>query len=65
MNCPLRAQQDVCDKTSREGTQLVLAGVQDQPRRVLERGGLVERIGRDNVFAGVDEALARARALAV
>jgi SulP family sulfate permease len=59
----LRALQDVYDKAHREGTQLVLAGVQKQPRRVLERGGLLALIGADNVFYGVNEALERARAL--
>jgi SulP family sulfate permease len=59
----LRALQDVFDKTKREGTKLVLAGVRDQPHDVLERAGLLERIGADNVFRDVNQAIARASAL--
>jgi len=60
----LRALEDVYDKSKRDGTHLVLAGVQQQPRRVIERSGLLEQIGKDNVFARIEEALVRANALA-
>jgi sulfate permease, SulP family len=59
----VRALRDVFDKTAREGTRLVLAGVERQPRQVIERSGLLDLIGRDNVFADVAGALARARVL--
>jgi SulP family sulfate permease len=59
----VRALRDVFDKTKREGTRLVLAGVDRQPRRVIERSGLLEIIGPENVFADVAGALARAREL--
>ena len=59
----LRALEDLLDKTRRDGTTLVLSGVHAQPLVALERSGLLERIGADNVHAHIREALARARSL--
>jgi len=60
----LRALQDLRDKTHRDGTHLVLSGIHAQPLLVLERSGLLDAVGRDNVFEDIDAALERARALA-
>jgi len=59
----LRALEDLFDKTHRDGTALVLSGIHAQPLQVLERSGLLERIGLENVFYDIDAALARAREL--
>ncbi|HTO69459.1 MAG TPA: SulP family inorganic anion transporter [Myxococcota bacterium] len=59
----LRALEDLFDKTNRDGTALVLSGIHAQPLQVLERSGLLERIGLANVFVDVDAALARASEL--
>ncbi len=59
----LRALQDLIAKTERDGTVLVLSGAKGQPRVVLERSGLLDRIGRENVCPEIDAALARARHL--
>ncbi len=59
----LRALEDLLDKTRRDGTTLILSGIHTQPLVVLERAGLLAAIGPDNVFANIDKALARARAL--
>jgi sulfate permease, SulP family len=59
----LRALEDLLDKTRRDGTVLVLSGVHAQPLTALERAGLLERIGPDNVHAHIRGALARARSL--
>jgi sulfate permease, SulP family len=61
----LRALEDLLDKTRRDGTALILSGVHAQPLLVLERSGLLEQIGQDNVFTDIDAALERARALIV
>jgi SulP family sulfate permease len=45
----------------RHGKWLVLCGVQPQPLRVMERSGLLDKLGRENVCPDVDSALARAR----
>jgi SulP family sulfate permease len=59
----LRALEDLLDKTRRDGTVLVLSGVHAQPLTALERAGLLERIGADNVHTNIRAALARARSL--
>ena len=55
----LRALEEVFVRFQRQGTLLVLSGVQDQPRRVLERSGLLERIGSENVLASFPAAVRR------
>lgn len=57
------ALEIVLDKFHRKGTQLLLSGVQPQPMKILYNGGLVDKIGLDNICANVDTALARARQL--
>jgi SulP family sulfate permease len=59
----LRALEDLLDKTRRDGTVLVLSGVHAQPLTALERAGLLERLGADNVHTNIRAALARARSL--
>lgn len=53
----------LCDQSARRGTRIVLSGVHAQPLIALERSGVLERLGEDNVCADIDGALARARAL--
>lgn len=57
----LRALEDVLAQTRREGTMLVLSGVHAQPLVVLERAGVLEAVGEENVVGSIDEALERAR----
>jgi SulP family sulfate permease len=59
----LRALQDLIAKTERESTRLLLSGAKGQPLVVLERSGLLDRIGRENVCPEIDAALARANRL--
>jgi SulP family sulfate permease len=56
----LRALQDLIARTEREGTRLLMSGAKGQPLVVLERSGLLDRIGRENVCPEIDAALARA-----
>ena len=57
----LRALEEVFVRFQRQGTLLVLSGVQEQPMRVLERSGLLGRLGRNNVLGSFPEALRRVR----
>jgi SulP family sulfate permease len=57
----LDALQDVFENAERNGTTLLLSGLQPQPRRALERAGLLPRIGAQNLCANIDHALARAK----
>jgi SulP family sulfate permease len=59
----LRAVEVLLDECRRKGTTLVLSGVHAQPLVVLERSGLLERVGEENVHPDIDAALARAREL--
>lgn len=59
----LRELDLLCDQSARRGTRIVLSGVHAQPLVVLERSGLLERLGEDNVCPDIDAALARARTL--
>ncbi len=52
----LRGFQAECRRT---GVALVLSGVQPQPRTALERSGLLELIGPENVCSHIDLALER------
>ncbi len=60
----LRALEDLLDKTRRDGTTVVLSGVHAQPMSVLERAGLIERIGSENLAGDFEAAVQRAREIA-
>lgn len=49
------------DHLARHKKSLVLCSVQPQPLKVLERFGLLDKLGRENVCSDVDAALARAK----
>jgi SulP family sulfate permease len=59
----LHALEDVCKRSAKSGTHVVLSGVQAAPLATLTRAGLVDAVGRENVTADIDGALDRARAL--
>jgi SulP family sulfate permease len=59
----MQALESVFTRTRRERTTLILSGVHAQPLIVLERAGLLDKIGEDNVHANIDDALNRARTL--
>jgi SulP family sulfate permease len=59
----LQALESVHNKARREGTTLLLSGVHAQPLVVIERAGLLDSIGEENVHANIDEALDRAHDL--
>jgi len=59
----MQALESVFSRTHREQTTLILSGVHAQPLIVLERSGLLDKIGADNVHGNIDDALNRARTL--
>ena len=56
----IHALEELFEKTRRDGTALVLSGVRPLPLRTLQRAGLVQRIGIENVHGNIHTALARA-----
>jgi SulP family sulfate permease len=59
----LHALEDVCIRSHKSGTHLVLSGVQPAPLATLAKAGIIDLVGRDNITGHIDEALARARDL--
>ena len=57
----LHVLEDLIEKTSRDGTVLILSGLQARALRVLRRAGLIDRIGSGNVAPDIDRALERAK----
>lgn len=50
-------------KSTRDGTQLILSGVQPQPVAALTNAGVISAIGEDNVASDITAALERARTI--
>src|SRR5664279_250726 len=59
----LNALEDLYERLHRRGKHIVLSAPHTQPLFVMEKAGFLDRIGRDNVCADVDAALARARVI--
>jgi SulP family sulfate permease len=59
----LHALHEFLDKCRRQGTRLLLGGVHARPLFELQKSGLLDRIGADNVFDSLDAAIHRANEL--
>jgi SulP family sulfate permease len=58
----LHALREVIHRTRREGALVLLSDVHAQPVVALERAGVYDELGEDNVHGNIDDALNRARA---
>ena len=59
----LNALEDLYDRLRRGGRHLVLSAPHTQPLLLMEKAGFLDRVGRENVCANVQDALARSREL--
>ncbi|HTZ20234.1 MAG TPA: sulfate permease [Opitutaceae bacterium] len=59
----LNALEDLSERLHRKGKHLILSGPHTQPLFLMEKAGFLDRIGRDNVCANVNDALDRARVI--
>ena len=59
----LRALTDLQRACARMGGHLLLAGIHAQPLVAMERAGMLDTFGHENVFKSIDAALKRAKAL--
>ena len=59
----MHALDEFHDKCRKQGTRLLLAGVHAQPMFAMTKYGLLDKIGEENMFGNVDDALNRAREL--
>ena len=57
----MHALDELHDKCRKERTHLLLSGVHAQPIFAMTAYGLVDKIGEDNMFGNIDEALNKAR----
>ncbi len=55
--------RDLHRRGIRDGTVLMLSGLQSQPLSALARDGLLAEIGEECIFAGIDDALSAARVI--
>lgn len=53
--------KELIEESHKTGTHLVLSGVHTQPLVAFTQYGLLERVGMENVFGNIDDALDRAR----
>jgi SulP family sulfate permease len=61
----MHALEEFHDKCRRGGTRLLLSGVHAQPMLAMTQYGLVDRIGVENMFGNIDEALEGARRIVI
>lgn len=59
----LHLLEELHNQCRRDGTQVVFSGVHAQPLFALQKTELWERIGAENVFGNIDDALNRARTI--
>ncbi len=57
----LNALESISERIQRAGGTLILSGTHRQPLQMLAKAGFIEKIGRRNICAHFDDALARAR----
>lgn len=57
----MHALDEFDDKCRKQGTRLLLSGVHTQPVFAMMRYGLTDKIGEENMFGNIDDALNRAR----
>lgn len=56
----LEALEEALETCRKRGMTLVLSHVNEQPMKVMEKAGFIEKIGRENICDNIDKALERA-----
>lgn len=59
----IKALEDLLEQLHKEKTSLLISGIHKQPLFELTRSGLYDKIGEDNIFGGLDEAIKHSRQL--
>jgi SulP family sulfate permease len=54
----LNVLRDLVRRTQGDGTTVIIAETQEQPRQALQRGGLVEMVGQEHLVGSLDLAIA-------
>jgi len=56
----LLALEEVIEQCWKDKCRLLLSGVHSQPRRAMEKAGLLQKLGEDSIFDNIGEAIAAA-----
>lgn len=59
----LHTLEEIFTESVRSGVTLILSGVHSQPLVVMQKTGFLDKVGLNNVFTHIDDALARAKEL--
>lgn len=59
----IRALEQCKAASDRKGITIIISGINTQPYLLMEKTGIAEKIGRENIFENINEALARAKEL--
>ena len=59
----MKYMEELYDRCEKNGIAMILSHVNEQPMKMLEKGGFVKRIGRENFCEHIDDALVRAKAI--
>ena len=59
----LEALEELLEICKKRNMTLILSHVNEQPMKVMEKAGFIEKAGRENFCENIDRALKRARAL--
>ena len=59
----VRALEQCKAACDRKGVTIVISGIHKQPYLLLKKTGLVDKIGRENIFGNINDALNRAKEL--
>ena len=59
----MNALQNLVKTCESKGITLVFSHVNEQPMHVMEKSGFLDKVGRENVCAHIDDALERAARL--
>ena len=57
----IRALEQCKSACDRKGITIVISGIHTQPYMLLEKTGMADKLGRENIFDNITQALARAR----
>jgi SulP family sulfate permease len=59
----IRALEQAKQACDRKGITIILSGIHTQPYMLLEKTGMAEKIGRENIYDNIDAALERSKQL--
>lgn len=59
----MHSLEQLLERCEKHGVQMVLSHVNEQPFHTMEKDGFVEKVGRENFCAHIDDALSRANEL--